>query len=489
MAAVGQTIDGTITLSAPAPASGTQVNLSSSNAGVAAVAPASITIAQGETSAAYTVTGVALGTATITGSSSGFTSGTVGITVTSNAITVGPVTMGPGGTQGFPVTLSQAAPAGGLTVTLASNNPSVVTVVPGSVFIPAGASFANPNPIATAQGLGTTTITATASGYAPGIATAKVALTGTLTPSPFSVAQSTTSNVTLTLSQVAPAGGLTIDLSTDNVGIATVPASLTIAQGNLSGQVAVTGVAPGTTTLHARGAGLTETTATVNVTPAPAINVGSLANLGKDLQRPFSLSLGEPAPAGNLTVTLTSADPSKVLLSTGATTAGSASIAVTFSAGNSGSSTTVYAQSLANSGTVQVTASAPGYANGSGSVSLVPSGFYFISGNITTTTLSSDDLVRVCSASLNAATLNVAQQDELRGGIASVGVAVSSSNTAVGTLVNSPDGIPGGQGCTYQTAPEMMFHPVGAGTATLTVVAPSGFSTPSNNQSITATVN
>src|SRR5439155_15829012 len=100
-----------------------------------------------------------------------------------------------------------------------------------------------------------------------------------------------------------------------------------------------------------------------------------------------------------------------------------------------------------------------------------------------------DDLVRVCSASLNAATLNVAQQDELRGGIASVGVAVSSSNTAVGTLVNSPDGIPGGQGCTYQTAPEMMFHPVGAGTATLTVVAPSGFSTPSNNQSITATVN
>src|SRR5438477_13026851 len=69
------------------------------------------------------------------------------------------------------------------------------------------------------------------------------------------------------------------------------------------------------------------------------------------------------------------------------------------------------------------------------SVSLVPSGFYFISGNITTTTLSSDDLVRVCSASLNAATLNVAQQDELRGGIASVGVAVSSSNTAVGTLV------------------------------------------------------
>ena len=54
--------------------------------------------------------------------------------------------------------------------------------------------------------------------------------------------------------------------------------------------------------------------------------------------------------------------------------------------------------------------------------------------------------------------------------------------------MNSPDPIPGGQACTYQTAPEMLFHPVGAGTATLTVVQPSGFATPNTSQTISATV-
>src|SRR5205823_3731000 len=126
------------------------------------------------------------------------------------------------------------------------------------------------------------------------------------------------------------------------------------------------------------------------------------------------------------------------------------------------------------------TATASGYANGSGSVTLAPSGFYFTLGDITTTTLSPDSLVRVCSASLSPTTFNVSQQDELRGGITPVGVGVSSSNIAVGTLVNSPDSIPGGQACSYQTAPELMFHPIGAGITTLAVVQPSGFSTPNS---------
>ena len=71
-------------------------------------------------------------------------------------------------------------------------------------------AFANPNPVATAQGLGTSTIAATAPAYAPGSATAKVAVTGTLTPNPIAVVQNTTANLTLTLSQVAPPGGLTV---------------------------------------------------------------------------------------------------------------------------------------------------------------------------------------------------------------------------------------------------------------------------------------
>src|SRR5204862_3529157 len=129
---------------------------------------------------------------------------------------------------------------------------------------------------------------------------------GTLTPNPISVVQNTTANLTLTLSQVAPAGGLAVSLSTDNPSIATVPATVTVAQGNLSVLVPVTGVTSGGTTLHAGGTALIDTTATVNVTAAPPINLGSVTNLGKDLERTIGLSLGAPAPAGNLIVTVTS---------------------------------------------------------------------------------------------------------------------------------------------------------------------------------------
>ena len=63
--------------------------------------------------------------------------------------------------------------------------------------------------------------------------------------------------------------------------------------------MAVTGVAPATTTLHARGAGLTETTATVNVTPSPAINVWTgvveASSEGASLRTDHGLRLALPA--------------------------------------------------------------------------------------------------------------------------------------------------------------------------------------------------
>src|SRR6476659_3041802 len=190
-------------------------------------------------------------------------------------------------------------------------------------------------------------------------------------------------------------------------------------------------------------------TATVT---ASGINVNDVVNLGKDLQRNIGWSLQAPVTAvGGLDVTLTSSDATKLLLSSSPTVAGSGTGSVVVHVPQNQSTATVYLQSLASSGTVQVTASAAGYTNGSGNVGLTPSGLYFFSGNISTTTLSADSLVRVCTASLTSA-LVFSQQDELRGGIATVGAAVSSSNTAVGTLVNSPHAIAAGQVCTYQTA-------------------------------------
>ena len=69
--------------------------------------------------------------------------------------------------------------------------------------------------------------------------------------------------------------------------------------------------------------------------------------------------------------------------------------------------------------------------------------------------------------SLDPATLNV-----LRDGCSCARqrhVGVSSSNTAVGTIVNSPRTLTAGQTCTYETGTNLFFHAVGTGSTTLTV--------------------
>jgi hypothetical protein len=144
----GNSSMGTVTLSGPAPAGGAQVALSSSNTTLARV-PASVTIAAGATSAAFTVTTSAASASTAVTISAAYAGVTrsASLTVTPTAPpapTLASLTLSPtsvvGGLQSSrgTVTLNAPAPAGGVQVSLASSNGAAS--VPGSVFIPAGAS-------------------------------------------------------------------------------------------------------------------------------------------------------------------------------------------------------------------------------------------------------------------------------------------------------------------------------------------------------------
>src|SRR4051794_22564934 len=66
----GKTVDATVKLTAPAPAGGAGVVLSSTNAAVASV-PQSVTVPAGSSSATFAVAAVAAGTAAITASFNG----------------------------------------------------------------------------------------------------------------------------------------------------------------------------------------------------------------------------------------------------------------------------------------------------------------------------------------------------------------------------------------------------------------------------------
>jgi len=141
----GTSVTGTITLSVQAPSYGAKVTFTSSNSG-AASAPASVTIPAGQTSATFTITTTAQTApvgATITANSTG-TVQKAALTVlpqpTLTAITLSPTSVtGGGSTTGNTVTLSSAAPTGGVTVMLSSSD-TAVAVTPASVVVPAGAT-------------------------------------------------------------------------------------------------------------------------------------------------------------------------------------------------------------------------------------------------------------------------------------------------------------------------------------------------------------
>jgi hypothetical protein len=207
--------------------------------------------------------------------------------------------------------------------------------------------------------------------------------------------------------------------------------------------------------------------------------------IGKDLQAQVSLSLNAPAPAGGLVVTLSSADPN-VRLSTSGTAQGDGNpIAVTVPQ-NQTSVGGIFIQSLASAGTVTVTMTANGAATSTNTMTLVPSGFVNTSpgGNFNTTVNAANVLFRVQTARLDPVTLNIVAFQALRGGLGPVNVPLTSSNANVGVLTVNPLAFSGGD-----SFKDSAFDGLAVGSTNLTVGVPPGFSTPSNQRVITATVN
>jgi hypothetical protein len=333
-----------------------------------------------------------------------------------------------------------------------------------------------------------------------------------------------TVGMTVQIQPPAPANGLVVMLSSDDPSVATVPPSLTIAEGQASGEASVTAVgAAGTmTTLRASAPGYTQDALTVVHVTNNVIRLFQRQPVvvGKDLQVAVEGSggsaLSPPAPA-DLEVTITSADPERLLLSAGIEAEGSESITLPVGAGQS-SVPEYFVQSLADRDSVQVTATAPGYAPGSGAVNLVPSGFVFaisagcgiscstwcVQENGFTTTIDSVNVpLRVMATSLDPTTLQPPREIWGLGVLSvrpplTVHVPVTSNPPEVGTIVESPavfgPGISSvGLACANLSGPGFSrapvdFDPMAVGTADLTVGVPEGFSTPATGQQITATV-
>lgn len=311
----GVTSRGTVKLNGPAPTGGARVTLSvPSNSPVSI--PSAVTIPAGSLSATFSVTGE-----TVTTLTSVSVTATYGVTKTTT-LKVSPATLASlrwsttrvehNGTATGTITLTTAAPAGGVVVTLSSN--SAAWSVPATVTIPAGATTATF--VGTAQSPAVRTSARTTASYGSISKTASVTVNAApvamveLVALPNPTGSLSPTGIGIGLSGPAQTGGFPVTITSSNPTLVPITGSYTI----LAGQdtLAVVRVTGSTTTaqtvrITVAGGGktmfvdiLVEPYAVYDLT-APTSIVGGNTSTG-------TVELAGLAPAGGAIVSLSSSN-------------------------------------------------------------------------------------------------------------------------------------------------------------------------------------
>ncbi|MDH3496619.1 MAG: hypothetical protein OER21_07645, partial [Gemmatimonadota bacterium] len=451
---------------------------------------------------------------------------------TAPALTLFDQTVGSGLQYSTSGTLGAPAPAGTV-VRVTSADPAVVLVAPnastpGTAFIDLALT-----PGATSYGYhiqgvegatGSVTVTATAPGYTNGTATMTVVQpaldviflttsTTSLSPNdPFQVriGVPNAANQFMSIEQAIRAGGTPVTATvTNSDGTAaqlvtqaqtgnTVTTTIAVGQARSPSSLATGGVEfdplnAGTTRVDATIAGfiaLPSASVTVTIT-APALTLFD-QTVGSGLQYSTSGTLGAPAPAGTV-VRVTSADPAVVLVAPNATTPGAAFIDITLSTGTS--SFSYYIQGVEGAtGSAVMTASAPGYTNGTATMTVVQPALDVIFLTTTTTSLSPNDPFQVRIGVPNAANQFMSIEQAIRAGGTAVTATVTTSNAGVGQLVT--ESLTGGTVTTtiavgQARSPSSVtnggieFDPLTAGATTVSATIPNFIALPSASVAVT----
>jgi hypothetical protein len=262
---------------------------------------------------------------------------------------------------------------------------------------------------------------------------------GTVTLNPASVAGGASSTGTVTLTGPAPAGGSVVTLASNNAA-ATAPATVTVAQGATSATftITTTAVASAVTPVITGTLGASSKTATLTVNP-PALStlVASAANVIGGKQVRLTANLGSVAPAGGISVALTSTDntvlpvPATIAIAAGAT---SGDVLITTGVVSVDTSITATATLGAVSKTAAVTVKAAALS------SLVPAKTVVTGGSTVSIRVQLDGAAPtggtlVTLSSANAAVVSLPLQATVPAGATSVNVDAVSSAVATDTDV------------------------------------------------------
>jgi len=504
---VGGTADLQVTLSAPAGAGGITVTVTSDNTGVITVqATGTVSIAEGSTTGQITLTGVGGGTSTIRANATGYVEGTLVVESSLQVMSLPQTSNVPfGGTASLPISISTPAQSGGETITLISDNPSAVSVQTPTVTIPEGST----NGSATVAGVspGTAVITATSTNFGSAQSTVSSTANLNIEQSSISINESFGGSITIRLESggfqiAAPSPGIEVTLTSDDPTCAVATSPVTIATGLAEVTSTVTYGGSATTScntmLTATATDITSDAMTVYVNPAPAITVYS-TTVGSGLQESSTAYLAA-GNHGGIDVTVSSSDPSVMLVSPDANTPGTESITITLNDGVA--SFGYYQQGLEGAvGTATLSVTATGFIDGDAQIDVVQPAVVLYGLVSSTTSLSNEDVFQARVGVPDASLSYLDDYQYVRAGSpAPFTATITSSNVAVAQLVTTADT---GGSVTVQIgegenrSPSSVatggvaFDPVGPGTDTVAVSIPGFVSLPmpyaSQEVTVTAT--
>ena len=263
-------------------------------------------------------------------------------------------------------------------------------------------------------------------------------------------------------------------------------------------------LAGGQTSVTATGPAGVLTMTTTGVRPVtisgPTISVQSAVTVGAGLQLSTFAILGA-SEHGGVDVTITSSQPSRVLVSRDASTVGTASATVTVPNGQT--FVTYYIHAVENvTGSANVTVSAPGFTGGSHAVDVVPSGIEILSLEAAQTNLSADDTdwyVQVglpCAGNTQLCTVQnvrpggppfIVTLTSTDGNVARLS---SDQPAAIGQIVTKPiqPGIYHTQSIVAGTSYGLALDPIGNGTTSVSATGPAGVLTMTTTGTRTVTV-
>jgi uncharacterized repeat protein (TIGR01451 family) len=471
-------------------------------------------------------------TTTLTASAPSLTSDAINVTVDPNpGITLFslPTTVGASLQVGvFTARLGQSV-AGGVTMRIESSDPTRVLVSPntatvGAAFIDVVVSTGETDAsyvvqaLETAAGPAPVTITATAPGFTGATGTVTVVqpavrienlATGTTSLSTneefwVRVGTPNANNTNLVTTQNVRAGSsLTATVTNSAASVAqlvtaagaaqartvTIPAGQSFSPTSVAaGGVAFDPTGGGVTTVSAAIPGFISTTAAsvaVTVTQ-PGISLFSLpATVGAGLQvGTFTARLGG-SQHGGVTMRIESSDPARVLVAANATSVGSAFIDVPISNGLTDATYVVQAlDAAAGPAPVTITASAPGFSDQTGSVTVAQPAVRIENLSTSTTSLSASQefwvrvgLPNVTNSNL-ITTQNVRVGGSLTATVTNSAALVAQLMTTAGAAQSRTVTIPSGQSFspTSMATGGVAFDPIGGGTTTVSAEIP-GFIT------------